>query len=134
MQQPLPKFQMSPFDTKAFQALKKTWYAKLKSKGFEDAEQDEVNLKEWHSSIFMRDYDELYYKSKEDYYRLAGQFLHDFPFKNKKERRIWELHSQGISLRNIAKILSKRKKIKLNKDAISLIVTRLVAEMLIKCK
>lgn len=43
-----------------------------------------------------------YFASKADYYRLAGQFLHSYWFVNDRQRRIWELHSEGVPYRKIA--------------------------------
>ena len=100
---------------KQFQDLKAKWYKKLKKSGFEDAEQDEERLKSWSleknsksrrpgasdSDVAMLN------SSKAEYYRQAGFFLHEYKFESRIDRYIWEKHANGVSHRNIAKILNK---------------------------
>jgi hypothetical protein len=81
--------------------LKATWYAKLKKKGFQDIEQDEERLNTWDSHYFHSNYDFTRFQAKEEYYRLAGQFLNCHKFKNAAEKKVWELHSSGKSIREI---------------------------------
>lgn len=85
-----------------FKALQKKWYEKLASKGFEDAEDSEQYLKTW-ESFQGKLTNNAYSSSKADYYRLARQFLNDYTFKTKKERKIFEMHVEGIGYRPIAK-------------------------------
>lgn len=97
-----PKF----FQTQDFKALDAEWKTKLKDSGFEDIEKDEDSLIDWASSAFKRrpEYDQ----SKAEYYRLAGQFLHDYRFRGPDAawlKRIWELHAVGTSIREIVKIV-----------------------------
>jgi O-methyltransferase involved in polyketide biosynthesis len=93
---------------KDFLALQAEWDQKLADSGFEDAENRDGTLKVWASHFFAVRYNPTLFQAKEDYYRAAGSFLHEFKFANKGERAIWELHSQGISIREIVKILKKR--------------------------
>ncbi len=117
--------------------LQKIWYAKLKKLEFDDIEETDIDsLKNWTSS---RNYKgaqegELYgsrtvvREAKEEYYRMAGHFTHEYKFSNENEKNIWILHSEGLSLRDIAaKIESK--KYKANKDTIGKIIGLLVVEM-----
>ena len=46
--------------------------------------------------------------AKEEYYRLAGQFLHSHSFPSALEREIWALHSDGMSIRHIVAKLKKK--------------------------
>lgn len=103
--------------TKRFKVLEKRWYAKLTKRGFEDVEHDEKNLKqfsgttsthradgsskiedwaEWGKSISIADH------WKTEYYSRCRQFLNEFKFKNKTEKKIFEMHSEGIGRRVIA--------------------------------
>ena len=94
--------------TGEFKALQDKWYEKLKRNGFKDIEQGEEYgrmLLPFNSERFATNKE--YNRDKEQYYRLAGQFLHSYKFKNHTEMRIWELHSQGVSVRNIAKKMPK---------------------------
>jgi len=95
--------------SKEFQDLKDEWYGKLKDEGFNDIEQDEQNLKQWASSAFKHNYDKAIFEAREIYYRLAGRFLYDNEFCNEYEKFIWTHHSQGISIRNIIKLLKSKK-------------------------
>ncbi len=126
---------MSQFKTKEFKALEAKWDAKLKKSGFEDIEQrEDGNLKVWHSLFFkVRCKGNVSQQSKEEYYRLAGQFLNDYAFENETDRRIWELHSNGDGVRTIAATISKRKRNKTSKSVVNSVIRRLAAEMIAKC-
>lgn len=105
---------MNPQD-KDFKKLKETWYKKLEKSGFEDLENDDGQLLNHVSSIPTRvrfNIDE--FKAKEDYYRLAGQFLHDYTGFTSQTKKIWEMHQSGVSIRNIAKKIKVFKKSAIN--------------------
>lgn len=94
-----------------FKKLQAEWNKKLAASGFEDIEDSNGQLKgKWSGDSDIRNkYTELTYAAKERYYQLAGQFLNDYPFKTEKDRIIWEMHSEGISIRDIVKALKKRR-------------------------
>lgn len=93
------------------------WDRKLKEKGFQDIEDRGTGLlKRWAGTTSIKDeYDSRTFRSEsgyssitwkesqETYYRIASQFLHEKDFKNQKLRRIWELHSKGLSFSKISK-------------------------------
>lgn len=85
---------------KQFSALEKHWYAKLKSEGFKEIEQDSKYLIKHHD--FARSGVNIF-KSKELYYQLAGQFLHEYAFDKEINKTMWDLHSQGRTYREISK-------------------------------
>lgn len=106
--------------SKSFSKLEKVWYKKLRKSGFVDIEYDEKNLKQfsgktsidrddgsskldgWHkmgATTSIRDH------WKFNYYQRARDFLRTYEFKNKTERKIFEMHSEGIGIRVIAKEL-----------------------------
>ena len=91
------------FKTTKFQQLRLKWYKKLAREGFVDIEQDEHNLKAWESTLAKYRYTSKRFTSTEKYYQLAGQFLNSYKFETKKDRRVWELHSGGLSERKLAK-------------------------------
>lgn len=114
--------------------LKESWYKKLKESGFNDIEQDEFRLKQWDSSAARRSLKNRTHdswQSHQEYYILAYQFLNNARFRSKLDKIIWEYHSNGISMRGIAKLLSKVN-IKHNKDTVNNIVKRLRKRMLRK--
>lgn len=96
--------------SKEFNDLQAKWYKKLKDSGFEDAEQDPETLKQWTRSKFAPQQNNgaaldvvmAKNRSKQEYYRLAGHFLYDFNFTSELHRLIWELHSDGLSHRDIS--------------------------------
>lgn len=97
-------------NSKEFLALQRKWYKKAEKSGFEDIEQPDENLKIW-SYRFVKacENDPTLHQSKEEYYRLAGSFLHEHLFKDQKSRLIWQMHSEGVSIRNIVKALKSRR-------------------------
>ena len=118
-----------------FKALQAQWDKKLADSGFKDIEQRDENLKIW-DSHFFRVYHRKYgdgLAAREEYYRLAGQFLHSYKFKNPTEKTIWKHHSDGHSVREISQEL-KKVNIKLGKTAVDVAVRRLAEEMLKELK
>lgn len=101
----------NPFDTPKFKALQAKWDQKLAKSGFDDIEQRDGNLKQWHAHLFhtRARAHEVERQGKEEYFRYATQFLHTYDFETKADKIIWENHSEGKTAPEIAKILSKRK-------------------------
>lgn len=129
------------------------WYKKLKDEGFEDIEQDETHLKVWTSSSFYRrvktdgsyiddDKNRLFWDTKAEYYRRAGQFLYEYSFECEYDRKVWELHSEGLSCQEISKFLKQSKQftksnggkynfpIKPNKDNTNILIQNLTKKMI----
>lgn len=93
---------------KTLNQLYAIWDKKLKRSGFNDIEQrKDENLKTW-SSIFPLRHSTVSIYAKQEYYRAAGHFLYDHKFETPIQRRMWELHSQGVSIRHIVKMLDKQ--------------------------
>ncbi len=95
---------------KDFKALEDLWYAKLKKSGFEDIETPGDRLKWSTAQAVARAKNQGkpdLYESKEEYYRMAGHFLHDHVFEGKAEKYVWEYHAVGKSMRDISKLLKK---------------------------
>lgn len=93
-------------DLKALQA---EWYAKLKAEGFKDIEQDEDNLIRWDSHHFQQQSNPTDFETKAEYYRVAGQLLHEHEFESEWEKLVWEMHSAGLSTPKIITELKARK-------------------------
>jgi hypothetical protein len=114
-----------------FKELQATWYAKLKKTGFKDIEKDEYNLKNSTSEL-SRYYDTPdLWKAKETYYQMTDTFLNEYKFDTRIHKLIWEYHSNGISIRDIAKILTKAKikSVNTSKSEIGVIVKKLKNSM-----
>lgn len=90
--------------TLKFQALQAKWYAKLKKGGFEDIEAPGRDLlKKWDSFHFREKYSPISFANKERYFQLANQLVHELPFLNKVDKKIWQLHADGATWGEIAK-------------------------------
>ena len=91
------------FRTNEFNELKDFWYDKLKESGFKDIEQDEERLTQWHTGYFYsRHPSSLRFRSRETYYQIGSQFLETHIFETDYQKKIWELHIAGLSIRQIA--------------------------------
>lgn len=122
---------MSPQQDKEFLKLQKLWYKKAAASGYEDIEQDEDHLKVWTGHRIKAKYTPEAYLAKQEYYIMAGHFLHEHDFESKTEHIVWGYHSEGLSAPEILEILrKKRKKISLNQ--IQRMTKKLAREML-KC-
>lgn len=120
----------SKFQTKEFKDLQDKWYTKLSKSGFNDVEDGDDRLKEWDSFNFSGRYDQNSFHSTEQYFILAGQFLHSYKFETKRDRLIWKLHSEGRTLTNIADVLKARNFPKHSRSLVFRIMKRLAVEML----
>lgn len=133
---------------KPSKALQDEWDKKLKDSGFEDIETKKGMLKSWSSDIVQkrranRNNATHYQKgskntviiqdpnkvtataieAQQTYYLYAGYFLNDYTFDSEFDKTIWTYHSEGISYREIVKLL-KGVKIEMNKDSVNKIVER----------
>ncbi len=89
------------FETDSFAKTKKEWDAKLKTVGFEDIEATDNGIVR--PQIFTTK--KVQYDGGEVYYDFCQRLLRDFPFKQDRDRLIFELHAEGKSLRNIEALL-----------------------------
>lgn len=91
-----------------FKALQARWYQKLSDKGFKDIEYDEDHLRKHHAEKFLDEYDEIRFNARTEYYQMASDFLNTHKFKNRRQRVIWELHADGMAIREIVRNMTKR--------------------------
>ncbi len=92
-----------------FKKLQGVWYRKLAETGFVDLEKgDKFRSQGWMAGRFQFEYtaSPTKWNTKEEYYRLCGVFLHANVFQGHHQRRVWELHTEGMSDLKIAKRLS----------------------------
>lgn len=90
------------FRTAEFKQLKDHWYEKLKESGFKDIEENEDRLIQWHAGYFYSRHSPLRFRSRETYYQIGSRFLQTHIFETDHQKRIWELHISGLSIRQIA--------------------------------
>lgn len=113
-----------------FKKLQKEWYAKAKESGFDDIEQEDGNLKVWSHQFFKVRHNQTLFEAKQEYYRLAGQFLHSHKFADDVEKKIWEYHAtDATSIRDIVKELANIG-VKTNKNKVNAILRNLSEQML----
>lgn len=111
---PKPKKQRK----ESYEALKKVWYAKLLTVGFDDIEQANGALKGDDNSQLEPTYDRspistrkvysslVWKQSQAEYYRRAGHYLHDGDFLEPQHKQLWSLHCDGLTYPEIAKKLN----------------------------
>lgn len=114
-------------------SLLREWDKRLRQSGFRDVESrdkktGELRLTAWDSYYFKIRNSPDIFEIKQEYYYRAGQFLNSYKFISQTDKHIWEMHSQGIGLRQIAKSL-KDLGIRTNKDYVANIVKRLKRAM-----
>lgn len=107
-----------------FIQLKQFWYQKLKESGFKDIETFHGYIKDWPSQRIQRDFTIDKIQEKQSYFRMASQLYWEHSFESALEKKIWELHCEGLSYREIAEALRTHKN-KLNKDNIQIVITKL---------
>ena len=116
--------------------LQSEWDKKLKDSGFKDIEGKDGRLVKDISGRLDQDCNDPFkmeYKNR--YYRLAGSFLHEYENFTEYTRKVWDLHQQGVSVREISeKTLEedKGRKNKKKKSSVYNIIKSLSKEMLAK--
>lgn len=90
--------------------LQRHWHARLKAEGFVDIE--DVGVDGEPMMLVRRDgrhdvdagsrFDD--YESVTEYYSACGEFLHGYAFASELDRSVWELHCDGSSYRETAKV------------------------------
>jgi hypothetical protein len=104
---------------------KALWYKKLKDEGFKDIEHPvKDTLKSW-SNQFTSKQSRNSWRAKQEYYYMATHFLNDYKFNSKLEQIVWEYHSNGLSSRQISRVLTAAKVSTLKKSAVFNIIQRL---------
>lgn len=102
----------NPYRTKEFKELFDHWNKKLVESGHDEIEnfnrrQDPI-LKRYHTlKLNERDIDDIL--EREAYHRAARHFIYEYKFESDEDKKIWELHTEGLSVRKIAKELIKGK-------------------------
>lgn len=122
------------YRTKSFKTLNSEWAKKLEQSGFEDVEYRE-DMMNTHgtSSFFLAKFEFVKDNAKEEYYRLAGQFLYSHEFESERLKDVWALHCEGVSMRDIHDKL-KNKHESLSKSRVHQEIFKLATIMLLKAK
>lgn len=87
-------------------ALKAKWYSKLNDSGFDDIEKENEDISNRGSLsdiALLKDFQTLdVFEAKRHYYAWASSMLIVGIFKDRRDKKIWQLHIEGISRRKIA--------------------------------
>lgn len=110
------------------QLLTDTWYKRLAAEGFKDIENRGGSLNSASPRSF-RSKDPIQRQAIEDYYSICYQFLIEYKFTTEIEKVMWEYHTNGISIRNISKILTGAKVKKISKTSVGEIIRNLEITM-----
>lgn len=102
---------------KTFQSIKRVWYNKLKSSGFEDIEKGEY-LKRFDSFHFAG-YSKEQHKEIDEYYTQCQEFLKTHMFYSKSDKHVWKKHCEGYTDKEIAETIG------VTERAINYVVNRL---------
>lgn len=102
--------------SKEYIALQKEWYEKLKREGFDDLEYfyDNGEAREWlkgTSKFVSMETEEVHnpsltYDNTLDYYLKVDKILETTLFDSEEHKYIFTLHTEGLSLRKIAKLVN----------------------------
>ena len=113
--------------------LQKEWYAKLAKEGFRDIERNPDRLHTYHSDLFafQKRLQHSYggQQCKADYYALATSFLNEYKFERELDKIIWEYHAEGISARDISRLLAKAKVANIQKTRVWELISNLEHRM-----
>lgn len=110
---------MSKYRNPEFLKLQNMWYKKLKDSGFDDIEEYNEKLGSDAISFLKRSSKSLSYKYNEEtfsYYQTYRDFLSHGDFSSCLDRTIWEMYSEGMSIRRILVELEHHPKYRLKRS------------------
>ena len=102
-----------------FKDLQQEWREKLKASGFRDEESAGFlrsgwrRDKEYRAAVSQGDGERraamgaAVMGERQEYYRRAGIFLHNYPFRSDVMKRVWRMHTEGRFPSGIAKAVFK---------------------------
>ena len=83
------------YKSKEFQKLNRKWRKKLKSKGFDDIEAANKPVKQ-----DVRTFKNI--EETQSFFIMLDHFLYCYPDMPKEERKVMELYSKGVYIKNIS--------------------------------
>ena len=92
----------NPFQTPAFKRLLAEWNARLAAEGFEDAEPAGPDARmRFSESTLVVSAKRARNSGRAEYFRRAGCWSWVGVFRSRMARRAWDLHAEGVPLRDI---------------------------------
>lgn len=87
-------------------ALLAKWDKKLAKAGFVDQESRETELMHKHHDVYWRlRFTPESFEERRRYFELATRWLHDGTFETGRHKTAWSHHCEGLSYREIAKLM-----------------------------
>lgn len=87
--------------------LRATWYRKLREGGFRDIEQADGTLRDRNRLQYAANLDPIVRRATAEYFALAARYLAEGLFVCGEDQRVWELHADGLTVREIAKTVGR---------------------------
>lgn len=103
---------MSLLKSRKDKELERLWYQKLAKEEFKDIEdtaRGDRPLRQWHSFIFPAK-DKALREAITKYYEAAAELLQTRKFESQEYRRIWQLHCEGFTYKEIQVEFKKKGK------------------------
>lgn len=110
------------YETEEFKRLNKEWQKKLEESGFEDIEKSDNDFIRQHQ-VFTAD--KVQSEGGREYYLLCQKILREYDFKDNLHRLIFELHTEGKSVREISTFLQLNSERTLKKSVISDVINKI---------
>jgi hypothetical protein len=93
----------------SYAELRAEWYARLAADGFQDIEKPDGTLMDRGRLAYARSQSPAVRSARAAYYSAAAAYLHETPWADLLERRIWALHAEGETVRAIAEQVGQSK-------------------------
>lgn len=125
------------FETDEFKRLQKEWYFKLYNSGFVDDESKPVRDKKTKKIVGVKvnNSEEIQphvvnlnvynHMTGHDYHAFCNEILRSFRFRNDVDRYIFEMHSNGLSDREVVKLVLSVFDQNIQQSTVNRIVTRI---------
>lgn len=110
-----------------FDKLQDHWYNKIKTDGFVDIEYKDGSNER--GAPNLKNKTPVQIEAIETYYTMARHFLIEYEFGREIEKTIWSYYSEGLTYRDIEKVLAGVKIKNLKKSQIKNIISKLEIEM-----
>lgn len=85
-----------------FTRLRTAWYRKLRESGFRDVERADGSIADSHRLTWALGMGPLILQARSEYFSAAASYLAEATFPTQTERRIWAMHADGVTIREIA--------------------------------
>ena len=83
------------------------WNKKLRESGFVDVERPDGLFVDYHREALLKKRPNVVVQATREYYDIAAAFTYEHTWQSVLDRRIWELHVQGLSALKIGKLVRR---------------------------